>query len=296
MLQSRRNVVFFILVLLSSVYFYPKDITTIANPIVIVETSSGGILPGNDTTLQMVEANVLMEINESYGIEGEFEIFFDGNYTIYNPDNFTEILLAAPFQSDYVSLNSTLRIEVNGTEVDYYIIYFDYYNETENPWRVYFLEDWSTRFFAICNASFAGQANTTIRYTFYSLFNGGQRNSIQIIYDVGTANAWDGVTTETVEFKVYGKEPDFYYPNEDYCESFKPTITDIENGKSYLWFWFRSTFTECRRVNVGYSAYDPWTWSYSPSPTQTTLYFEYFFSLLGIIIIVSTLKKIRVKP
>lgn len=220
------------------------DSKTLANPISVIETSSGGILPGNNTNLQMIEANVLMDINESYGVEGEFEIYFDGNYTIYNSDNYTETVLAAPFQSEYVNMNSTLTIEINGTEVDYYILLYDYSNNSLNPWSDYlYYSSWANRYFAICNASFADQANTTIRYSFYTLFYGGNRDVADIIYDVGTARAWEGVTTETVEFRVYGNQPSSYMPNEILCD-FEPVITNITNVNSYLWFWNQSSISE----------------------------------------------------
>lgn len=259
-MSSRKVIAIMCFILFVSVFYAPNLITPVeSNPLSMFFNSSGGILPDNGTNLQMLEANVVMEIDETYGRQGDFEIIFDGNYTIYNPDNTTEVLLGAPFQSAYAQIGSTLKIEIDGMEVNHTIVYFSSVNETSNPWDVYFQDDdWNRRYFALCNVTFEGQSNTTVRYSFYSIYNHGKLDSIFIMYDVGTARAWNGVPDETVEFRAYGDEKEGYWPKINDTDPIMPIRTELENGWSYKWhLWLESQFEEYPVISLSYSY--PWT-------------------------------------
>jgi hypothetical protein len=245
----------------------------------LIGESVGGLLPGNNTDLQMIEANVLMEIDETYGENGSFGISFDGNYTIYNPNETLELLIGAPFQTIFGNLNDDLNIKVEGITKEFEIIYFDYENDSENPWRNYFGPDifYMGRYFALCNATFSGYSNTTIHYSFESATNVDRYDVIWIVYDVGTASAWNNVTTEYVEFRVYGQQPS-YYSNSTNTTDYTLIINNIDNGKSYLWFW-EKVIIQTWGVFIEYEYYTPFT--YRTSGFWFALdYFLYFFSFL----------------
>ena len=112
-----------ITVLLGLVWIINLENKSIADPLSVIEEASGGILPAIDTDLQMIEAKVVMYIDETHGENGSFAISFDGNYTIYNPYETIEILIGAPFLTIYEGLTDTLKIEVEGLEKQYDIIY-----------------------------------------------------------------------------------------------------------------------------------------------------------------------------
>ena len=101
-------------------------------------------------------------------------------------------------------MDETLKIEVDGVELDYYIEYYWDYNLTGSIWSEYVDVGISGRYFAICNLTIDGFSNTIIRYSFESIARIGIYDSIMILYDVGSARAWSGVITETVEFRVHG--------------------------------------------------------------------------------------------
>ncbi|MHA1219769.1 MAG: hypothetical protein ACTSSN_02885 [Candidatus Heimdallarchaeaceae archaeon] len=258
---------------------------TSANPLSVMEEAAGGIIPGNDTFMQLVEANVVMEIDESFGENGSFAISFDGNYTIFNPNETTSMLIGAPFLTTYEGLTESLEIEVEGIEVDYYILYYEYSNSSGNPWMIYFgLHIVYERYFAICNVTFEGHSNTTIRYSFDSIANVGNYDVLCVLYDVETARGWHNVTTENVEFRVKGQQPDYYYNNTNAGVT-SITITDIENGKSYLWTWEEKIIWDSW-VYVEYMYYTPAT-----TPTPGYLFVSTLFSL----IIINKYQKIKKK-
>ena len=224
--------------------------------IALLENPTGGILPNNNTHLQMVDANILMEIDVNYGENTFFDFSFDGNYTIYNSNETVEMLIGAPFCTIYFDdlegIVDNLSIKVDGVSKEYDVIAFFEYNYSLNPWSDYF-ELYDLRYFALCNVTFNSFTNTTIRYSFDSNFNIWSKTALWISYDVGTSRAWEGVTTEQVEFKVTGQQPDSF-SNESLSPTTKFTLSDIENGKSYLWQW-ESVVIEENAVGISYAFY-----------------------------------------
>lgn len=109
------------IVILGISFSFNKVNLVFANPLTVIEEAAGGLIPDNGTYLQMIEANVLFDIDETYGSSGSFFISFDWNYTIYNQNSTVNVSIAAPFFSTYYGLEDTLRIEVEGINVDYYI-------------------------------------------------------------------------------------------------------------------------------------------------------------------------------
>ena len=152
-----------------------------ADPLNFNRESFGLIVSSDSNELQMIEANVVMEINETYREEGDFRIIFDGNYTIYNPNITTKTIIGAPFQSVYKNLSNTIIVEVDGFPMEYDIIYSDdqQFSNLRDLWKPYF-EDLSfyydiERCFVISNVTFPRFTNTTLRYRFDSIVSYGTR-------------------------------------------------------------------------------------------------------------------------
>jgi len=190
----------------------------------------------------MIESNVLITPDE----RGIYE--FDGNYTIYNPDNTTQILLVAPFycMDDYIFAN--ISVEINEVEADFMLDYTVFNDDTYSLLEQHLNFTDIGRQLVLCNITFDGHSNTTVRYSYtsqewittYSYF----------IYDIGTATAWNCTTVETVEFRITGSQPDSYYPEID---ASNPDIINIPDGKSYKWyFWTEAQFEEYQVVWLGY--------------------------------------------
>ncbi len=243
-------------------FFVPMKLDNLniqSNPLIVMEEAIGGIFTDTETNLQMIEANVLMNINETFKEEGDFMISFDGNYTIYNPGETQVVTIAAPFYS-YYDIEKTLKIEIEGMEKEFNITQL-FLSKYEPP-SLY------GRKYAICVANISSYSNTSIRYTFSSEINKFSDtiankdtnifDTIMITYDVGTARAWNGVTTETVEFRIYGEQPKYFYNNTDLYDNLKFSIFNFTNGKSYVWSW-EETVIEDYWVFVEYAYESLWT-------------------------------------
>ncbi len=283
-----KSVIFLIMILLFSLVPMKLGYSNIqANPLILMEEAIGGILTDTETSLQMIEASVLMNINESFKEEGDFMIFFDGNYTIYNPEETQKVTIAAPFYS-YYDIEKTLRIEIEGIEKKFEITQL-FPNKYE-PLSMY------GRKYAICDANITGYSNTSIRYTFDSEINRFSSSvksintniydAIMIIYDVGTAKAWDGVTTESVEFRIYGEQPTYFYNNTDIHDNLKFSVTNFTDSISYVWSW-EETVIEDPWVFVEYIYESLWT----PHPTSG----YYFITTIIVLVILTIYAKFRIK-
>ncbi len=235
--QNVKSWTFLVCILLASLFLHEGPNDAVANPLVLIEEVSGGIFPENSTDLQMIQADVIMDINERFEEEGDFFIDFSGSYTIYNPNNTCEVQIAAPFYSYYTKIVDTLTIKIGETDIEYEIIFLDF-NEINDIWSDYFFVPLSGRYFFLSRVNFTGFSNTTIHYSFQSevrknRITDGEKiyDGLRLVYDVGTARAWNGNTTERIEFRVHGERPYHIY------NLSKPIVTDFESGTNYIWRW-----------------------------------------------------------
>ncbi|MFX1495977.1 MAG: hypothetical protein ACFFBH_00475 [Promethearchaeota archaeon] len=198
----------------------------------------GGIVSNKSISLNLLNADVLFNI-DSTNFSNNIGIDFSGNYTIFNPNEKTNITLYAPFslETDVVSSNCVVQVNetivpfkiINIYDLDYNVYSYieDYLSSSSSIWGIALI---------ICNLTISENSTNTIKYQFSGIIE-RRSNDFSINYDLGTARAWEGDLNEFVEFKVIGKIPDSYreYTNgtsEDRCE-----ITDIDNGKVYTWEW-----------------------------------------------------------
>jgi len=227
-----------------------------ADLIEVYGTGAGNFLPKENCSLIMTNASVIFNIGAEEYLS-RFNIDFTGNYTIYNPSEYMNATLVAPFSLDFKNLESSCVIKIDNTTVPYDFIE---YNFTESPWEEYLDTQFfmQNRKFLVINASFPENDSITIEYSFDA--NIGISSSVgrlKIYYDVGTSRAWNGTISERVEFKVYGKPPDSYSSyRKDYFE-YNCTVSDITNGKSYAWEW-ENEIINVNSVYISYSYYNPW--------------------------------------
>ena len=69
---------------------------TLANPLTPYTPSCGGLLIKDNNTYSMPNANVLIEIDAT-NPSSHYDLYFFGNYTIFNPNNSTNVTIATPF-------------------------------------------------------------------------------------------------------------------------------------------------------------------------------------------------------
>lgn len=220
-----------------------------ADLIYVNRTGIGNFLPESDVPLKMTNASVVFNI-DAVNYRKKINLNFSGNYTIYNPVEAKNLTLVAPFSTDFINLESSCVIKIENTTIPYYFLE---YNFTLSPWEEYLDSRYIYgRKFIVINVTVPENDSKTIEYSFDAYIDGlDSYDAVDICYDVGTSRAWNGTITERVEFKVYGKRPDSYSAyRKDYFE-YNCTISDIEDGYSYLWEWEN----EIINVNSVYIAY-----------------------------------------
>jgi hypothetical protein len=246
-----------ILILVGAVYL-PTEIHEVnANGINVDEDEFGMIIPKNNTNLMMPEAQVLFEVSSTNNLK-EYEIKFDANYTIFNPNETTTTLVGAPFVH-WASFDlNNFKVLANETEIEYENMTIEYYEDS--PWYEY-LGDQMERDIYVSNLTFASNTSTTLHYSFdYKLFwkEGNAYYGFAILhYDVGTARAWSGNITETVAIAAYGQQPSTLRcvgRTETGWYEVEPTIKEVENGFKYSWSWENERIEE-DRITCHFSFY-----------------------------------------
>ena len=223
---------------------------TIANPLPIpMEYYMGGIFTNKTSSFNLTNADVVFEI-DSTDFLNNIGISFEGNYTIFNPTNITEIMVVAPFSINESVINSNCIVEVNGSP-----ILFD----IGNPYE-FGIEDWIMNYsmfylwtYIVCNITIPENSSQTIKYKFNGLMPNPLYNNdeFSIFYDLETSKAWSGNITESVEFKVHGKLPNRYSEWTEWGYEDRCIISDIGDGRIYAWEWNNEQINT-RRVGITY--------------------------------------------
>ncbi|MFX1480102.1 MAG: hypothetical protein ACFFCI_18435 [Promethearchaeota archaeon] len=214
---------------------------TIANPIPVpIDYFMGGICTNNTLAFNLINADVIFDI-DSTDFENNIGISFEGNYTIFNPNNATEIMIAAPFSVSELVINSNCTVEVNDSQISF---------EIGSDWELgitEFVSNYTAGYswaFIACNITIPENASQTIKFKFNGLMpnplNPYRRNDqLSILYDLVTSKAWSGNISERVEFRVHGRFPDRIEERTEWGYEAKDRLitTSIANGKMYSWEW-----------------------------------------------------------
>ncbi|MFX1358748.1 MAG: hypothetical protein ACFFBT_08690 [Promethearchaeota archaeon] len=230
-----------------------------------------GILPKENSSLSLLNAEVLFEINARYFPINNRDFFglrwkCKSNYTIFNPDETINITIGMPLGRGTSIYNYSLTIDNNPA-----LIYNTISQGQVNPniseiWSKYLDNIEDGRKFYIFNVTIPANDSVLINFSFdskessvkYMIENFG---SCEIIYDVGTARVWNGNITEKVEFKVYGVLPDYCYYEEDCLISdlnqvkipFIDKFLDKYGSKCYSWEW-NNEIIEYNLVGIVYTS------------------------------------------
>jgi len=235
MIKRIKLITFFLIIIFSNLNVFLSQ-NSIANPIYIPDvTFSGGLLPKENYSLSLISANVEI-VADTSNLKLLGEIHFNGNYTIFNPENDINITIGAPFNF-YPIDNCTVLL--NGTNIPFTI---KNDNEIFDEENCEILQQYMVNtnelpsfniFWVLCNISIPKNSSIRLEYK----FNTPRPKSTErvkyfyIIYDVGTARLWNGNITEVVEIIVHKNLPTSIY-SENLCDT-----SNILNGMSYRWEW-----------------------------------------------------------
>lgn len=258
MKENRVKVCFYVFLIV--VLTLPIHIDTSKADVMSVDArGTGNFLPVENCSLIMTDANVIFDIKYP-NLFSKIDLNFNGNYTIYNPNESLNITLVAPFSPDFNNLEAKCVIKIEETIVPFSVVesYID-----DNPWEEYIfpyidMHHYYSRSFIVFNISIAKNNSIEIEFNFEATLSNrfsDSSNIVRIFYDVGTSRAWNGTITERVEFNVHGKLPDSYSKDKDEDFENNCIISNIENDRCYAWEWENKRIM----INSVYISYDnPW--------------------------------------
>lgn len=257
MRKSKIKLIALLVILTSFWYslFLPKSN---ANPVPVISTYYGGIVPKNVYNCSMTDANVqlnvdALKVNEfGHQVLRHLNLTFMGNYTIFNPNDPINITVASPYDWEITAL-SNVEILVNNFTIPFDLVDIGYIITDE--WDEFFYDHYSSMFFIVCNFTIPKNESIILESSFQTSISLApiDVNEVYVNYVVGTYRGWDSPSapsglgiTEQVKFRVHGQQPDRF---SDYAPggfSRNCTVTDIINGKSYLWRWDNETIIDGR--------------------------------------------------
>ena len=223
-------------VLTSNIGFCPK-IT--APPPPIPDQFIADIFPkNNNTNIQLLNASALITINAT-DLINEIGITFNGTYTLFNPENTTNLTINLPFSLCFNVENATFGVFVNDTQVPFEIVSIAGDNLTSTGVNIDIMPEFDFHCpITLITSNLTLLENNTyvVKYQFEASIPKplNYRNLFYMVYSSDTAKLWKGNATERVEYKVFGGNPIF--GTTGYQEGLRQVI-DIAGGKRFISVW-----------------------------------------------------------
>ena len=284
--KSKSYLLLLILFLTNSIISIPK-VSAPPPPPPLLDQFIGELLSNRTLSLNLINSNVLITINSTNYPE-KIGLNFDADYTIFNPENNTNIKLGLPFSLGFDVIKSNFQVRLNKTQIDFNLCNFT--TETVNETK--FDLDFISRFYipnpiTLIQSNFTILENATysIGYKFSGVMNNpinSIRDTLSLFYYLNTSKVWNGNTTGRVEFRIYGTIPTFAMTYHSYYPEVQ--IIEIIGGKSASWEWNNR---KMKMLAVGI-CYD----ERSYSPFDMWFYINIaFYVLIGVTIIIIISKR-----
>ena len=197
------------------------------------------IFSRTNTTVRLININTMITVDAT-DFYNKIGISFDGNYTLFNPENKMNLTLILPFSLCIDVQNSTFEVSVNDTQIPFEVLS----NTEENLTNTGFNLDFLKYFVVHCPITLITSNLTLLENKTYIInyqFSGSIpkpldfRNLFCMAYHLETARVWKGNLTQRLEFKVFGKLPQ--YGISGGCDVAQ--FSDIQGGQSALFEWNR---------------------------------------------------------
>lgn len=198
------------------------------------------IFPNNNNTiihLLNVSANITLNALDLFN---KIEITFNGIYTLFNPENLTNVTIILPFSLCLYIENATYGVSVNDTQIPFEVVRTSEENLTKIGVNIDFLPEFG--YFLHCpitlittNLTLMDNNTYVVKYQFEGSIPEPLRYQIfYMIYSSETAKFWKGNATERVEYNVFGGNPQF-----DTIGTYNGSrqVLDIAGGKKHIYEW-----------------------------------------------------------
>ncbi len=211
-----------------------------ANPVMpnYDSTGSTGAFSITNNNCTLTNATIIYKI---YSFDKNlFNLTIFANYTIYNPNSLLEATILAPFPDntwcDWISVFSDNPLQA----LDY---------EIKSRWDYPEYDQYlsGTYFSLILQSNITLPENNTFKLCYYiqyqKLYLSAKHN--ELYYWLYTADSWNEISFERIEYQIYGIQPDYFTDNENM------EIIDHANYTSYIWTWNNQSI-DINSVYIGY--------------------------------------------
>ena len=249
-------------VLTSNIEKFPK--VTALPPAPIPDSFISDIFPNNNNTiihLLNINVNITLNASERYN---EIGISFNGKYSLFNPDNLTNLTIILPFSLCLDIEHATFGVSVNDTEVPFEVVSTTEENLTSTGVNIDFIPEYLG--FLHCPITLITTNLTLMENTTYVvkyLFEGSIPEPLSdqifyMIYSSETAKFWKGNATERVEYNVLGGNAVFDTTLTGFYYNY-PRVLDFIEGKKFVCEWDNAQ-RGSNRIGVRFDEriYDPY--------------------------------------
>ena len=207
----------------------------------------------NNTNIQLLNASATITINATELIN-EIGITFKGTYTLFNPENTTNLTISLPFSLCIDVENATFGVFVNDTQVPFEIATTTEDNLTSIVVNINFMLEFDFHCpitLITSNLTLLENYTYVVKYQFEASIPKplSYRNLFYMIYSSDTAKLWKENATERVEYNVFGGDPLFSIGRNQ--EVLRQAI-DIAGGKGFICEWNN---TQNSTVQIGIMFY-----------------------------------------
>ena len=225
-----------LLFLSGNIIFCPK-IT--APPPPIPDQFIADIFPKiNNTNVHLLNASANITLNAT-DLSNKIGVTFNGTYTLFNPQNPTNLTIILPFSLCLDVVYATFGVSVNDSQVPFELVSFTEENLTSMEENIDIIPAFAVHCpISLITFNLTLLENNTyiVKYQFESsiVHTLNFPNSFYMVYSSDTAKLWKGNATEKVEFKTFGGNPHFGIVGN--CEVLRQLL-DIEGGKRFICEW-----------------------------------------------------------
>ena len=205
----------------------------------------------NNTYAHLLNASAIIILNAS-DLINEIGITFNGKYTLFNPENPTNLTISLPLSLCLEVLDANFGVYVNDTQVPFEIVSITEENLTSMGIDIIpALAVHCPITLISFNLTLLENNTYVVKYQFVGsiLKPLSFRNLLDMVYSSDTAKLWKGNAPERVEYKVFGGDPVFSIAGS--TDGLRQVI-DIAGGKRYICEWNN---TQNKTIQIGITFY-----------------------------------------
>lgn len=192
----------------------------------------------NNTNIHLLNAGANITLNAT-DLINKIGVTFNGRYTLFNPQNPTNLTIVLPFSLCLNVVYATFGVSVNDSQVPFELVSFTEENLTSMETKIDIIPVYAVHCpitLITFNLTLLENNTYIVKYQFEGsiVHTLSFPNSFYMVYSSDTAKLWKGNATEKVEFKTFGGNPHFGIVGN---YEVLPQELDIVGGKRFICEW-----------------------------------------------------------